>query len=79
VERHGHRHAVERAHDPLDQRPVRREDQHLVARLADRPHRGAEPTGRPGGDQHVRSLGGHAGEPALSFDHRVEQQAHAVR
>ena len=56
VERHLDRRAVERAHDALDQRPVGREQQHLVAGLEDRADDGAERAGGAGGDQHALAL-----------------------
>ncbi len=76
--RHRHGHAVEGAHDALDQRPVGGEDQHLVARLEQRPGHGAEAAGGAGGHQHVVALEREPGPLPLVLDHGVEQAAVAV-
>ena len=53
VDRHRHRRTVKGTHDALDERPVGRQDQHLVARFEERPSDRPEPAGRARGDQHV--------------------------
>jgi len=57
---------------------VGRQDQDLVVGLQDRPHDGAERPGRPGSDQDVGGLGGHAGAPADPLDDGVEQRRQTV-
>jgi len=72
-ERNLHRLRAEGLRDTANQRPERREDQHLFFRCSEHADRAAESTGRPGGDHHRLPLAGQAIAVAYLFDDRIDQ------
>ena len=72
-QRHDPRFRVVAADDAGDQRPVGRENQHLVPRFENRAEHRAERAGRAGGHQDVLSPGRYAATRLDTLDDRVDQ------
>ncbi len=73
------RHAVERADDARDERPVGRQHQHLVAGLDDGAGHRPQAAGGAGRHQDVLALGRHAGAPPRLVDDGIEQRPRPLR
>jgi hypothetical protein len=72
------RYAMERLDDAGDQRPVRGEQEHLVARREDRPGHRSQGPRRAGRHQDVVALGGNPGALPHPLDDGVEQRRHSL-
>ena len=78
-ERHFDGTRAETAADPVDEGPVRRQEEHLVSRLGHRPDGVREARRRTAGDDELAPLDGDAGPGADPLDERVDEFRQPLR